>query len=567
MKPSKEVLSDFRNHLWACFKYLGLGEPTPAQYAMADALQHGPKDMQLQAGRGFGKSVITSCLASWFLLKDPNTTILVISATGMKATEFISMTRRILDLVPYCKSLRPGDSTVDNAFAFNVEARTKTGQDKSCFARGITSQITGSHAEYIIFDDVEIEGNCETPAARSKLLNKCLEAEQIRNPGGRIIFLGTPQIKDSIYIQLSNHYEVTKFPAVMPDKTKPAECENVNDYIWSLDIEVGEPTQPERFPKELLLERMAKVGPTLFSLHYKLDTSLADAQKYPLRLSDLIVVDLDPFVGPEKLVWASSDKNKSIPTFGVAGDAIYDPMWVSDHFSEYDQTIMTIDPSGRGKDDTDVCIASTKNGYVFIHELVGIKGNGYASESLQTICKLINQYNINLVRVESNFGDAMYVQILRPEVAKWCGQIGIEEYRVGGQKETRILKILEPVFGNHRLVFNKKAIREEETQRQITRINYSRGSLAHDDRIDVLSAAVSYYQERIQFDVDEQVRKREEDDRQDVINQWLSDKRGYNLLSNKTSGAVLVNGKPLSNKPSSYSILKKSYKKNMWRKR
>ena len=164
------------------FKYLGLGDPTAAQYAMADALQNGPKDMQLQAGRGFGKSVITACLASWFLLRDANATILVVSATGNKAAEFISMTRRIMDLVPYCEHLRPGDHTTDNAFAFNVEARDKIGQDKSCCLR--ESQITGSHADFVIVD-IEIE--VTVAVSRQKLLNKVHEFEQIRNVGGRVI--------------------------------------------------------------------------------------------------------------------------------------------------------------------------------------------------------------------------------------------------------------------------------------------------------------------------------------------------------------------------------------------
>ena len=300
MNIPQEMIDDFRNHLWACFKYLGLGEPTAAQYAMADALQNGPTDMQLQAGRGFGKSVITACLASWFLLRDANTTIMVVSATGNKATEFISMTRKILDLVPYCEHLRPGDHTTDNAFAFNVEARTKIGQDKSCFARGITSQITGSHADYVIGDDIEIEGNCETANARDKLMNKVAEFEQIRNVGGRVIFLGTPQIKDSIYNQLKSGYKVTKFPAVIPDVTNPTECEDVNEWVLQLSGEPGEPTQPERFPMEVLMERMAKIGPKLFALHYKLDTSLADFEKFPLRLSDLIVIDVHPDICPEK---------------------------------------------------------------------------------------------------------------------------------------------------------------------------------------------------------------------------------------------------------------------------
>ncbi len=554
MNVPNEMVEDFRNHLWACFKYLGLGEPTGAQYAMAEALQTGPKDMQLQAGRGFGKSVITACLASWFLLRDPNATIMVVSATGNKAAEFISMTRRILDLVPYCEHLRPGDHTTDNAFAFNVEARTKVGQDKSCFARGINSQITGSHAEFVIGDDVEIEGNCETAASRTKLLNKVSEFEQIRNVGGRVIFLGTPQIQESIYNQLKEGYPVTKFPAVMPDKTILSEVENVNEWILSSGLEPGDPTQPERFPMDVLLERKAKIGPRLFSLHYKLDTSLADEAKYPLKLADLVVLDLSPEVCPEKIVWASSTPNKLVTSFGLAGDMIYEPMWISPKFSQYLQTAMFIDPSGRGKDETSVCLASTANGYVFIHELIGIEG-GYNDAVLRKIAKLAFQYNINLIRVESNFGDAMFCQLLRPIVAETCGQVAIEDYRVTGSKENRIINILEPVMSQHRLCFNTRAIKDKETQYQITRLHAARGSLAHDDRVDVLAAAVKYWEDAIGLNVDDAVEKNRAKEKQAIVDEWLSNDRVHGLLGNKVSGALRLH-KP--NEDTSKRIIKTS---------
>jgi hypothetical protein len=531
------MIEDFRNHLWACFKYLGLGEPTAAQYAMADALQNGPKDMQLQAGRGFGKSVITACLASWFLLKDYNATILVVSATGNKSAEFISMTRRILDLVPYCEHLKPGDHTTDNAFAFNVEARTKIGQDKSCFARGISSQITGSHAEYVIADDVEIEGNCETPAARQKLLNKVSEFEQIRNVGGRVIFLGTPQIQESIYNQLQEGYPVTKFPAIMPDKTIPSEAENVADWLWESGLEPGMPTQPERFPEEVLMERQAKIGPRLFSLHYKLDTTLADAEKYPLKLRDLVVFDINPELCPEKVVWASSSPNRTIPSFGLSGDLIYDPMWISDKFVPYTQTAMFIDPSGRGKDETAICLASACNGYIYIHELIGLKG-GYDPSTLKKIAKLAYEYRIKLIRVESNFGDAMFCQLLRPIIAETCGQVAIEDYRVTGAKEPRIISNLEPIMSQHRLCFNTKAIKDKETQYQISRIHSGRGSLTHDDRIDVLSATVSYWEDTLGLDVDKAIIRNRNKEQQENIKSWLSNKRMYGLLGDKVSGAL-----------------------------
>ena len=248
----EEMVSDFRNHLYASMRYLFGVAPTDLQYAMADALQSYSTDMQLQAGRGAGKSVLTSILASWFLLRDPNATIMVLSATAQKAVEFISMTRRILDLVPYCNHLAPKENMIDNAFAFNCGTRLKVGQDSSVFARGITSQITGSHADVVISDDIEIEGNSDTEIQREKLLNRLHELEQIRNPGGRVIMLGTPQTRDSIYNKLANSYPQIKFPAVIPDPTIKSQCENVADWVMMLTGEPGTSTQPERFSQELL---------------------------------------------------------------------------------------------------------------------------------------------------------------------------------------------------------------------------------------------------------------------------------------------------------------------------
>jgi len=536
MNIPQEMLDDFRNHMWACFKYLGLGDPTPAQYAMADELQKGPKDMQLQAGRGFGKSVITSCLASWFLLKDPNSTIMVVSATGQKAVEFISMTRRILDLVPYCSPMKPGEGTIDNAFSFNVQNRTKIGQDRSCYARGITGQITGSHAEYLIFDDIEIEGNCETTQTRQKLLNKALEAEQIRNVGGRVILLGTPQTKDSIYNILKEGYPVVKFPAVKPDPDISSESEDVAEWVMDLDIEPGEPTQPERFSKEVLLDRQAKVGPTLFGLHYKLDTSLADAQKYPLKLEDLLVVDFDHELVPEKVVWGSSNPKKNVPSFGMSGDKVYEPMWISEKFIEPQQKFLFVDPSGRGKDETSYCAASTKNGYIFIHELGGLDG-GYSEAVLTKICKIALENDVQAIVAESNYGDAMFNKLLMPVIQRICPHIGIMERKVTGAKESRMIRALEPVMSQHRLCFNTKAIKQKETQIQITRLTERRGALAHDDRVDVLSLAVNEWKDNLIHDVDSLIEKNQEKESQKIVDSWMSDDRVGNLFPERVSGA------------------------------
>ena len=561
MKAPPEVLEDFRNHLYFCFKYLGLGQPTPKQYAMAHRLQVGTKDMLLQAGRGDGKSVIMACYVSWLLLLNHNTTILVLSAGADRAIKFVFQTRAILTQVPYMKDLEPLENDKDSAFGFNVHTRTQFGQDLSVTAKGITSQITGLHADQIIGDDVEIVENSDSPQAREKLWERCLELENVVNKVdvASIRFLGTPQSKDSVYNKLGGIYPTVKFPAVMPDLTNPEEIENVDEYILGLGFEPGESTQPERFPTEKLAEIEAKIGPTNFDLHYKLKTSSADVKRYPLRLEDLIVLDVDPQVFPVKVIHAKSVVNKRVSSFGMKGDLVYEPMHIEPSFVPYNQTILFIDPSGRGADETALCVASFAHGYVVVHELTGIQG-GYDSVTLMQICKLINQYKINLVKYESNYGDGMFGKIIQPVIAQNCGQIGIEEYKVTGSKENRILSTLEPIMAQHRLVFDVGVIQDKENQMQITRLQNKRGALKHDDRVDVLSAAVSHWVNALAIDPDRELILKQQEDYKNQIKDWMGNKRALGILGNRISSAVLLNGKDIPKAKFGKSILKRNRK-------
>lgn len=558
MKIPPEVIQDFRNHLYFCFKYLGLGEPTPKQYAMAKELQYGPDDFLMQAGRGDGKSVINACFVSWKLLKDINRTQLVISAAGDKAIKFVSQVRQTLSLVPYMQHLVPQEFEKDSAFGFNVHGRTRISQDLSVAAKGITSQITGSHADDILCDDIEIPENSDTPAAREKLWDRCMELENIRNKieGATIRFLGTPQTKDSVYNKLANIYSVIKFPAVMPDISNGVECENVHPYVLGLPLEPGQSTQPERFSDEQLLGIEAKIGPSLFALHYKLDTSSSDTKRYPLRLADLLVIDVDPEIFPNKITWANSNQNKRVPSFGMRGDICYEPMWISSTYIPYLETVMFIDPSGRGADETAICIASFANGYVVIHELLGLQG-GYDNVTLNKITDLLSQYSIKKIKYESNYGDGMFGQILRPIVSLRCGQVSIEEYKVTGGKQTRILRILEPIFAQHRLVFDTKVIKDKDNQTQITRLSDRKGSLKHDDRVDVLSAAVSHWASLISIDPDTAIKKNMEEEQKRATKEWLSNKRTIGLLGERISGAILLNGQEPKKNSYGTSILKR----------
>jgi hypothetical protein len=537
MKVPQDILDDFRNHLYFCFKHLGLGEPTKIQYELARQIQEGPSDQIIAAGRGTGKSTITACLASWVWLRNANNTFLVLSNTQGKAIDFVSQARKILSVVPYCKGFVPGDSDKDNALGFNLPVRSKFTQDLSCAARGITGQITGLHSDYIILDDIEVAGKNESPVGKEQLLRKLGELESIRNKPSRVIFLGTPHYQDSIYNTLKLSYPMIKYPAEMPDPSLPSEMDDVAQWVLDQDLEPGEPTQPERFDKQELANRKAKMGPSAYALQYKLDTTLSDTSRYPLKLRDLIVMDIDPKVGPDRIIWQGQKPLSGIPVFGISGDIVSEPMHISSNYLSYQHMHMTIDPSGRGSDQTGICVSSVLSGVIFIHELLGIDG-GYDDVTLLKIAKLVNEYEIPLVRVESNFGDGLFTKVLLPFLVKECGKVGVEEYRVTGQKEKRIIETLEPVMAMHRLVMARKAIKDQENQMQLTRLHLGRGALKHDDRVDALASAVEFYKSHMSLDTGKASEELKKKQWEKTVKDWQNNFRASDYVP--CSGATKV---------------------------
>ena len=90
-------LKDFRNFLYVVWQHLNLPDPTPVQYDMADYLQNLPRRAIIEAFRGVGKSYVTCAFVVHQLLLDPDTKIMVVSASKARAVlplfriEFVSV--------------------------------------------------------------------------------------------------------------------------------------------------------------------------------------------------------------------------------------------------------------------------------------------------------------------------------------------------------------------------------------------------------------------------------------------------------------------------------------------
>ncbi len=541
---------DFRNfsaHIW---KALDLPPLTPVQNDIAYYLQHGPKRMQISAFRGVGKSYLTAAFVCWNLWNDKDLAILVLSAGRSRADAFAVFVRNMIRETDILKHLEPDKQAGERATQNMFDIRgCKPKGSPSIMSAGITSQITGMRADIIIADDIEVVSNSATHDLREKLARLVTELDAILTPRGRTVYLGTPQTELSLYNTLyTRGYDMKIWCALVPTEEQAvaygAKLSNmIRDMMQEKDA--GTSTDPKRFTDEDLAERQLSYGRSGFALQFMLDTSLSDGDKFPLKIDDLIVNAIGPKL-PQEIYWSNSPllKMKDLHNVGMAGQNYYAPENVSDGFSAPEMSVLSIDPSGRGKDETAYSVALMLNGNIFVPEAGGIEG-GYSDAALKELANIAKTYKVNKIVVESNFGDGMFTQLLKPHLGR-IYPCEVEEVRQNMQKELRIIDTLEPLMNQHRLIIDPKVIqRDYETaierfspekapqymmMYQMSRLSKERGSLRHDDRLDALAIACKFFLDMMDVDqhMKEKQAKEEALDRalDNFVNEWYEDNGG-----------------------------------------
>mgnify|MGYP000722040439 FL=1 len=528
---AKDPLSDFRKFLFVIWKHLNLPDPTPVQYDIAYNLQHGDKRMIIQAFRGVGKSWITSAYVVWLLYMNPQLNILVVSASKSRSDDFTTFTLRLISEMDILAHLRPKTDQRQSKISFDV-APAAASHAPSVKSVGISGQLAGSRADVIVADDIEVPNNSMTQGMRDKLSEAVKEFDAILKPEGRIIYLGTPQNQESLYNKLPDRgYKVSIWPARYPNADQTVGyglklARLISNAMAANDLLVGEPTDPARFSEFDLLEREASYGRSGFALQFMLDTRLSDAERYPLKVSDLIVMDIPTQEAPEKVSWSSDSQYivEELPNVAFNGDHYHKPMFMSSEFVEYTGSVMSIDPSGRGKDETGYAVVKMLNGYLYVRRCGGIAG-GYSEEALKKLAVIAKEEQVNEIIVESNFGDGMFNQLFMPVLNK-VHSVTMSEVRHNTQKERRIIDVLEPVMNQHRLVMDKKVIQKDfdscqhlppeqalryQLMYQLTRLTADRGALTNDDRLDALAMACQYWVDAMAQDVEQRMGVRKEE--------------------------------------------------------
>lgn len=526
---------DFRNFLWATWKELGLGTPTPIQYDMADWLQAGTHlstrravgDRKILMGfRGVAKSYVTTAFCNWRLKRNRAEIVLSLSATERFAAAISSFAFQMINSFDWLADMRPTKDQRQSSLAFDVGGAPKA-KDESFSALSITGQVTGHRGSVAVLDDVETPNTSDTEASRASLRRRVAEVPgAVIKPEGDIYMLGTAQTEDTIYKEYADQkgFELLIYPILYPSPEEMVKygghlAPYVNNHLTTNPALVGTSTEPTRFSELDIMQRRLAWGNTEFDRQFKMFMDAGSGKGSPLKMHDLIVIEIpepkahekdfrlpaviDFYPGPATKLELRVDSRNGDST-------VYGPNR-TDEWVPAEEVIAFVDPSGAGSDETSTTVLAGLLGRVFLCDQWGSL-DGHSDAVLEEIAARCKKWRVTRVLVESDFGQGMMVDLLIPHFAKINHPVLVEHVRAGKtQKEKKIVQTLEPLITGHRLAVNADVIRrdmqagetyediEAELRRyyrltyQLSRMTTAKGCVKHDDRADSLASGCAYF--------------------------------------------------------------------------
>jgi hypothetical protein len=493
----------------------------------------GPLYRMVQAQRGQAKTTLTAIYAVFRLIHMPNCRVLIVSAGGKMSKEIASFVIQIINGLDFldvlCADKNAGDH--ESVEWYDIHWLFK-GVEKSPSVKclGVDSSVQGSRSDVLIADDIESMKNSRTVVTREVLEDLTKEFEAVCAKGD-IIYLGTPQSIESVYNNLpSRGYEIRIWPGRYPTLQ---EEEEYGEFLapmlkadmlldpnlregYGLDGESGRATCPEMFDEELLLAKELSLGKAKFKLQYMLNTTLSDTDRYPLKISNLIVAPFNNEQGPVLPIWSNDVRNMYRSAAFGSKFKVYRAVDNKYELRKFEQTVMYIDPAGGGKNGDEMAYAIIKliGAYVYIAAIGGVPG-GYEEAKLLRLVQVAKEHGAKTICIEKNYGNGAHANMIKPLFSKAKWPVTIEEVYESGQKELRIIDIVEPLLSSHRLVISPKVLELDAQStsgyaldlqltyrliHQMAMLTRDKGCLRHDDRLDALAGAIRFVIERLDFD-------------------------------------------------------------------
>ncbi|CCI88428.2 phage DNA packaging [Yersinia phage phiR8-01] len=537
---------------------------TKVQADIGSFMANGPQYLMVQAQRSQAKTTIAAAFCVWTLIHDPKHRVLIISAGGSQATDISTLVIRIIMNMDILECMRPDKSKGDRVSVekFDVHySLRKLDKSASVSCCGITANLQGRRADLLLADDIESQKNSLTALMREQLLAKTLDFTSI-NQSGRILYLGTPQSSDSIYNTLPNRgYETRIWPGRFPNTDQlqyygDMLAPMLRDVMLAhpqlmhgggINADQGVPIEPSFLGEAILQKKERDQGPAWFQLQHMLNTRLMDAERYPLKTENVIVLPIR--VGDDLPLEVK--RGYDFYEYQVEGKSyrFARPHGIGDVLAPATGICFYIDPAGGGKgrgthggDETGWACTAFLNGNIYVLGYGGVRG-GYDQGQMAELVKLVKLYKPTVLKIEQNFGYGAFRAVFMPLLREEWPDCAVEDDFVTGQKETRIIDTLEPIIARGSLIVAESALKGEPgtlmkhpdvnritycLMHQMNTITRDRDSLVHDDRLDALAGACAHWETMLMIDQNEAKKKLA----QAAEDKFWKDPLGHNRYSN-----------------------------------
>jgi hypothetical protein len=268
---------DFPEFVWVWNARIGQSTPRHhlrmARWLAARWRSH-KRELLLMAFRNSGKSTIVGLFCAWVLTHQPDLRIMVLAADFALAKKMVRNVKRIIERHPLTQHLKPRkrEHWASDQFTVNRPGELR---DPSMVAKGIGANITGSRADIVICDDVEVPNTCDSAPKRADLRERLGETEYVLVPGGMQLYVGTPHSFYTIY-------------AAEP-RPETGETRAFLDGFARLEIPLldakGQSSWPERFGLDKVAGIRRRTGPNKFDSQMMLKpVNIADGRLDPDRM-------------------------------------------------------------------------------------------------------------------------------------------------------------------------------------------------------------------------------------------------------------------------------------------
>ena len=359
----------------------------------------------LMAFRACGKSTLVGLFCVWLFRHNPELQILIVSADHSLAKKMTQHIKRIVELHPLCKDMKPLHPEEWASDCLSVQ-RKSTGRDPSVLARGLNANLTGCRADVIICDDVEVPKTCDTGPKRQELKRKLEELEYVLTPKGALIYIGTPHTQDTLY------------------NTQDGFLKNWPLLRIPILNQKGESNWPEKYPVDKIMLMKSRTGKTKFQSQMMLKAVKPNEARLDVRRLLFYTDELNYHEAND----SATLKIGNIPMVSVS-------CWWDPAFG-----------SAKGDHSVVACVFSDANGHYYLHRVKMLKvppQTEAAGYQCREVVNFIRENHLPAIHLETNGIGKFLPALLRQELNRAKLGCAVIEEIARTRKQNRILSAFE----------------------------------------------------------------------------------------------------------------------------